>query len=151
MWPFTQKKPLSPDKLPLPDRWTLLKGQRDGKPMLVRTHVGYLEFLGVTGFEHQVGIAVPMRHVDDSGLPTAIEAQDLNAIEDAICSVFEPEYESLFVATITTGGVREFLLYTRNPEEMKRKFKLLGDRIATHKIHLRVQPDKDWQIYSNLI
>jgi hypothetical protein len=151
MWPFTQKKQLSPDKLPVPDRWTLSRSQRDGKPIFVRTHTGYQEFRGVAGFEHQVGIAVPLRHADTEGLPTAIETQDLNAIEDAICSVFEPQCESLLVATITTAGVREFVLYTRNPDEVKRKFRLLGDRISSHKVHLRVQPDKGWDIYSKLI
>lgn len=69
MWPFPRKKPLRPDKLPLPDRWTLLKGQRDGKPMFVRAHAGYQEFHGVAGFDHQVGIAVPFATLIPRGCP----------------------------------------------------------------------------------
>jgi hypothetical protein len=80
-----------------------------------------------------------------------VETRDLTAIEDAICSLLEPEFETLFVATITTGGIREFVLYTRNPDEVKRKFKLLGSQVTTHKVHLMVRPDKGWEVYSKLI
>ena len=151
MWPFALKKPLSRAQLPLADKWQVAKGERSGKPMLMRTHTGYRDFRGVAGFEHQVGIAVPLHDTDDLGLPKAGESEELNVIEDDICKLLEPQNESLFVATLTCGGIREFVLYTQNPDAVKRKFKLLQDRISTHRVHLKIQPDKDWQVYSQLL
>ncbi len=55
------------------------------------------------------------------------------------------------MATITCGGIREFVLYTGNPDAVKRKFKLLQDRTFSHRIHLKIQPDKDWHVYAKLL
>ena len=150
MWNPFLKKPLSADKLPVADSWQVAKGQRAGKPMILRTHEGYRDFLGVSGFEHQVSIAVPFHYADANGFPRAEESQELDVLENAICSLFEPENESLFVASVTGDGHREFVLYTRNPDAVKRKFKALENRVTTHKVFLKIQPDKDWHEYSQL-
>ena len=151
MWPTFLKKPLDPAKLPVVDKWQVAKGERSGKPMILRTHAGYRDFRGVTGFDHQVGIAVPLHDVDIDGLPKTDESEQLNAIENEICMLLEPQNESLFVATLTCGGIREFVLYTSNPDAVKRKFKLLQDRTLSHRVHLKIQQDKDWQVYSQLL
>jgi len=150
MWNPFLKKPLSADKLPVADKWQVAKGQRAGKPMILRTHEGYRDFRGVSGFEHQIGIAVPLRDADQHGLPRADEIKELDAIENAICNLLEPQNESLFVAAITCDGLREFVLYTRNPDAVRRKFKALENRMVTHKVFLKLQPDKDWHVYSEL-
>jgi hypothetical protein len=36
--------------------------------MFVRRNIGYREFESVPGYEHQVGIAVPLRNPEASGL-----------------------------------------------------------------------------------
>jgi hypothetical protein len=151
MWSFAPKKPLSPEKLPVADKWQVAKGERSGKPIFLRTHTGYRDFRGVAGFEHQVGIAVPLNDADNHGLPKAEETEELNVIENDICTLLEPQNESLFVATLTCGGIREFVLYTQNPDEVKRKFRLLQDQVSTHRVHLKIQPDKDWQVYAQLL
>jgi len=151
MWNPFLKKPLSADKLPVADRWQVARGQRAGKPMILRTHEGYRDFRGVSGFDHQVGIAIPLHNTDADGLPTADESRELDAVENAICNLFEPQNESLFVATVTCDGLREFILYTRNPDAVRRKFKALENRMPAHKVFLKIQPDKDWQVYAQLL
>jgi hypothetical protein len=153
MWPFTTKEPLSPDKLPIPDTWAVLKGHdSNGKPMVVRAHTGYGKYKGVTSYGHQVSIAVPLVDSDLDGFPTAGETEELTRIENDICEVFEPNRESLFVATTTIPGIREYLLYTRNPESAQQKFDndLLA-RVFSHKVHIKIQPDKDWDVYNKLL
>jgi hypothetical protein len=151
MWNPFLKKPLSADKLPVADKWQVARGQRAGKPMILRTHEGYRDFRGVSGFDHQVGIAVSLHDADANGLPTANESQELDALENAICNLFESESESLFVATVTCDGFREFVLYTRNPDAVRRKFKALENRMPTHKVFLKMQPDEEWSVYSRLV
>ena len=153
MWPFTPpKEPLNSAKLPIPDTWTAFKGRDPyGKPMIVRAHAGYNKFKGVTGYAHHVSIALPLVDSDRQGFPTVSETETLTRIENDICEVFEPGHESLFVATITIPGIREFVLYTSNPEGLQQKFDndLLA-RVFTHQAHLKIQPDKDWTIYNKL-
>jgi len=120
--------------------------------MLVRAHTGYSKFKGVTGYGHHVAIAVPMVDTTRDGFPNPGETEELKRIESDICEVFEPNRESLFVATTTIPGIREFILYTRNPDAVQRKFEndLLA-RVFTHRVHIKIQPDKNWQLYSKLL
>jgi hypothetical protein len=118
----------------------------------VRANTGYGKFKGVTGYGHHVAIAVPMVDTTRDGFPNPGEAEELKRIETDICEVFESNRESLFVATTTIPGIREFILYTRNPDAVQRKFDddLLA-RVFTHRIHIKIQPDKNWQLYSKLL
>jgi len=86
------------------------------------------------------------------GFPNPGEAEALTRIENDICEVFEPNRESLFVGTTTIPGICEFILYTKNPDSVQRKFDndLLA-RVFSHKVHIKIQPDKDWHLYEKLL
>lgn len=153
MWPFSTKEPLSQDKLPISEAWTKRKGSDPfGKPMLVRVHTGYSKFKGVTGYSHQVAIAVPMIDTTRDGFPNPGEVEELNRIERDIREVFGANRESLFVGTTTIPGICEFILYTRNPEAAQWKFDndLLA-RVFSHRVHIKIQPDKGWALYNKLL
>ena len=116
--------------------------------MIVRANSGYSEFIPLRFYEHQVGIAVPLREPDPSGLPSSEEDSELSDIEDTICSSLETEATSLLVAAITTSGMREFVFYTRDPEDVKRRFEDVRTSITSHEIQLMIQEDKKWRTYS---
>ena len=120
--------------------------------MFVRAHTGYGKFKGVAGYSHCVAIAVPLVDSDRQGFPTSGETEALTRIENDICEVFEPNRESIFVAATTIPGIREYILYTRNPDSVQRKFDndLLA-RVFSHKVHIKIQPDKDWHLYKKLL
>lgn len=153
MWPFSTKKPLSPDKLPIPDAWVSREGHDPlGRTMHFRTHNGYSQFRGVTGYGHYVALAVPMTDTTRAGFPNPGEVEELNRIENDICEIFEQNRESLFVATTTIPGIREYILYTRNPDSVQRKFDndLLA-RVFTHRVHLKIEADQNWNNYQKLL
>lgn len=153
MWPFSTKAPLSPDKLPVPAAWDQRQGQDPlGKTMFIRAHTGYRKCKGVLGYAHCVAIAVPMVDTTRAGFPNPGEVEELKRIENDICEIFEPNRESLLVATTTIPGIREFILYTRNPDSVQRKFDndLLA-RVFTHRCHIKIEPDKDWSRYQKLL
>ncbi len=147
MWPFN-KKPRTPARLPIDGPWSVGQGLHDGKIMIVRSNTGYKEFGSVSDYEHQVGVAVPLRAPEPSGLPSPAEDAELGTIEDTICASLEREAESLLVAIITTSGMREFVFYTRAPEQVKQRFEQLRISITSHKIQLMIQPDKEWGVYA---
>lgn len=120
--------------------------------MTVRVHSGYSKYKGVTGYTHQVAIAVPMTDTTRDGFPNPGETETLKRIENDIRDVFQANRESLLVAATTIPGIREYMLYTRNPDSVERKFNNeLLSRVFTHKVHLKVQPDKDWKLYGKLL
>jgi hypothetical protein len=127
-----------------------MQGQYNGNVMIVRLNTGYKEFTSVPGYEHQVGIAMPLRAPQPTGLPLPEEDKQLAEIEDALCASLEQQAESLFVAVITTRGMREFVFYTRHPEHVKHRFEKLRGTITSYAIQLMIQPDKPWRIYQQL-
>ncbi len=149
MW-FFKKKTSSPDHLPVDGPWSIAEGERSGRAMIIRTNTGYRDYGSVPGYEHQVGIAVPLRSPEATGLPGAAEGAALGDMEDTICSSLEEQAESLFVAVITTGGMREFVFYTREPHRVKQRVEKLRQRITSHQIQLMIQSDKTWRVYAQL-
>lgn len=138
----------SPDQLPVSGPWSISQGQQNGKVMIVRSNTGYKEFGSVPGYEHQVGIAIRLKEVEETGLPTPAEGELLWDLEDTICESLEEEAESLFVATITTGGMREFVFYTREPLSVKRRFEQLQKQVTSHEMQLMIQPDRVWGAFA---
>src|SRR5207247_2195903 len=128
MWPFTKKTKM-PSRLPIEGPWSVGQGEHNGRIMIVRSNTGYRNVGSVPGYEHQVGIAVPLRAAEPTGLPSPTEDAELGQIEDAICQSLEAQAESLLVAIITTSGMREFVFYTRAPESVKQRFEQLRSGI----------------------
>lgn len=147
MWPFN-KKTKTPDRLPIDGPWSVGQGQHNGKTLIVRSNTGYKDYGGVAGYEHQVGIAVPLRTPEPTGLPSPQEDAELGVVEDTISASLEQQAESLLVAIITTSGMREFVFYTRAPEQVKQRFEQLRGSITSHEVQLMIQPDKNWSVYA---
>ena len=118
--------------------------------MFVRRNTGYREFESVPRYGHQVGIAVPLRNPEATGLPGPEEVALLGGLEDIICSSLEEQAESLLVAVVKTGGMQEFVFYTRDPHRVQKRFEELSKRITSHEIQLMIQSDKAWQVYARL-
>jgi hypothetical protein len=150
MWPF-RKKALSQDRAPIEGPWSVAEGQNSGRVMFVRSNTGYREFGSVEGYEHQVGIAVPLNEAQPNGLPSPAESAVLGEIEDVICNSLEEQAESLFVAIITTSGMQEYVFYTREPQHVQQRFEQLRKQITSHKIQLMIQPDKAWRVYAQFV
>ncbi len=151
MWPFNGKKTLKPEDLPIGEEWRVAEGEHNGNPMIVRMNAAYRRFSGVQGYTHQVGIAMPLVDPEPSGLPSSAENADLDTIEDDLCGLLQSANESIFVAAITTSGMRELVFYTRDPEQVKQKLEQARSSIESHQIQLMIQPDDEWKIYSRLI
>jgi len=153
MWPFSTKEPLSPEKLPVADAWIQRQTHDQlGRTMYVRANSAYSKFKGVTGYNQYVSLAVPMTDTTRAGFPNPGEVEELKRIESDICEILEANRESIFVATTTIPGIREFILYTRNPDSVQRKYDndVLA-RVFTHRIHLKMQPDPSWGLYRKLL
>ena len=146
MWPFKRKYP-EKQSLDLTDSWSLSQGRHGSNPMVVRLNRGVAAAVGHPAFTHQVGVAVPLHNPDANGFPSPDEAAQLDALEELLVSRLTPERQCLFVATISTGGMREFVFYSSAPQSTHEALQSLAQEVATHQVQHIVQPDPKWRVY----
>lgn len=146
MWPFKRRYP---DKLSLEltESWSFSQGRHGSNPMIVRVNRGVAAAVGHPAYTHQVGVAVPLHKPDANGFPASDEAAQLNAIEDLLVSRLSPDRQCIHVATISTGGMREFVFYSSAPQATHETLESLAREVATHQVQHIVQPDPKWRVY----
>ena len=133
------------------DNWGISQGVYEDKVAFIRINSGLKELARHPEYAHQVGIAVPLNSPNEHGLPESAEGEELGIIEDHLLDSLEIDNESLFVGVITTGGMREFVFYTSNPDQVVNKFKTIQGLVSTHELQLMIQLDKDWRTFKNLL
>ena len=149
MWPF-RKKESKPETLPVDGPWSFSAGKRADHILLLRLNRGYQRLGKVVEYTHQIGIATPVLSPQPNGLPGGEENIVLGEVEDVIRRALEEEAESLFIAVITTNGMREFVFYTRSPEGARDRFSELIGQVRSHQLQLTIQPDENWDVYAAL-
>ena len=131
----------------IPERWTVATGTYDGNPLVLRANAGAQGAAGDPHIGYQVGIAVPLNAPRADGLPDTGEEQELGVVEELIRQRLQEAGLAWLVAVISTGGMREFVLYTGDPEGVEVAVDALRDEVASHEIQVMVQEDPDWEVY----
>lgn len=143
------KKKVAP--YPNESSWSVLKGQNEGKPMFIRRNEAALAFAGHPDYKYRIGVAIPLLAPNGDGLPTNEEMEQLNAIEDALTEQLEIEQRALHVLAITTGGMREFVFYSRVPARAEKIVESLREKIATHEPQSYVTEDGKWTLFKQFV
>ena len=134
----------------LPDGpWTVASGDSEGKPIFVRLNTGASAVSKQPALAHRIGIAVLLGAPDASGLPTADESATLSQIEDAVAAALRVGHESILVVVLTTGGMREFMLYSAAPQNVETAVETVRAQFPNYEIQFYVQPDADWDGYAS--
>lgn len=132
------------------NRWAVATGAIDSHPAIVSYNADAEKLCGHPDYKHQVGIAVPLNSPDKNGFPSKEEGVELGEIEDQIVSELQAGNESLLVGRLTTDGMREFVLYTSNPEGVKSKLEKLQHDVKSHELQLMIQGDPKWSVCRKL-
>jgi hypothetical protein len=132
------------------DSWSIGHGDHDGKPIITRCNMGLWPAVGNAAFAKQLGIAVPLNHPTADGLPEAEESAQLYDLEEEIGRGFTVNNESLFACIITTGNMREFVLYTSNEAAAGVKAEQLAREIKHHEIQYVLNDDPGWNVFKQL-
>lgn len=134
-------------KLEIKEEYSISKLNQDGKEYLLRFNGWFWNIAGHSNYLYQVGIATTLKTLDHDGLPNSEENQQLTIIEDKIVEELQKDQESLYVGTITGGGIKEFVLYTSDPQKVKERFSKLKNKIKDYNLQINTQEDKDWEVY----
>jgi hypothetical protein len=96
-------------------------------------------------YEIQVGLAVPLLDPGPDGLPLDDELPALDAIERVV--VEEAGARAVLVGVISTGGVREFVLYTGDGQWLEEFQGAVSAAVETHEIQMMARRDPEWLVY----
>jgi len=83
----------------------------------------------------------------ENGFPEGAELEELNALEDIICTRLEARELALLVLTITTNNMREFVFYTRDGKEAKVIIDAIRSEGSSHELQSYVADDPKWSLY----
>lgn len=80
-------------------------------------------------------------------MPTPEENLTLQALEDRLRLALEAEHEAILVVALTTAGVKEWVLYTSDPEATKRRMQAFAPTVTSHKLQMVIEQDTEWNVY----
>jgi len=149
MWPF-KRFPNVADVV-TDGQWVVATGGFEGKPMIVRVNRALTKLMGHPDYGYRVGIAIPLIAPRADGFPNTEEAAVLAEIEDQIDDALTPQFESLFALVITTGGMREFVFYTRDAGAAGHNVAALRSRIQSHELQSYVELDRRWLVFREFL
>ncbi len=135
----------------IPEAWSVGMGTYEGKPIVTRFNKGLRALIGNPAFAKQLGIAVKFNEPDERGFPPAKENPELDEVEAKIVRRFGGTgNETLLAGAVTTGGMREFVLYTSNAEAASKIAQGIVDETRHHTVQFVVNDDAAWNVYQQL-
>ena len=143
---FSRRKPPLPESVP-PGPWAMVQGSNQGNLLLARVHKGLGTLVGTAAYPFRVGVATRVRATAANGMPTPEENITLQEVEDRLRLALEAEREAILVVVLTTNGVKEWVLYTSDPEATKRRMGAFGPTVSTHQLQMVIREDKNWDVY----
>ncbi len=144
MFSFLKKK--SGD-YPSESKWSILQGQNNGKPMIVRRNDSAKQISSNPEFMYRIGFAIPLLAPNETGLPSNEEMATLNHIEDELSSQLEKEKISIQVLSLTTNGMREYVYYTKDLRIVEKVINDVRSKFPSYEIQFYVEEDKKWSVY----
>lgn len=132
------------------DTWSLNMVESDGVPISIRYREGVRDAVGHPDYPYQIGVAVPLLDPSEVGLTNAGEVERLYAIEDALADALTHADEAVFVMSLTSGGVREFIYYA-HPKDLMHYEKKVGEvrtRFLEHDIQFTMRGDPEWALFT---
>jgi hypothetical protein len=127
--------------------WMVITGTHDEKPLIARFDTSAEQLQG--RYSIQIGVAVPLNDPTVEGWPTPEEDQQLGTIEAKV--VNEAADDSVLAGVITTGGMREFVLYTNSSAWIEAYHRALEEDITTHTIQVMAKTDPNWSVYKSFV
>ena len=131
------------------ESWSVLTGQNNGKPMLIRKNTGCDNFIGNKNYSTSCGIAFKFLHPDTNELPDVAKEPELNNLEDDLFNIFQTDLNSIVAIVITTSGFREYVLYTTDKKEFEVRLLKLQEKYKQYELTSYDKPDKDWTTYKS--
>ena len=125
----------------------VLTGDFEGKPLIARFDTSAEQLMN--RYSIQIGVAVPLNDPTPQGWPTPEEDQQLARIESNV--VHKSDEQSVLAGVITTGGMREFVLYANSSTWIEDYHRKLQEAVSTHEVQVMAKTDPGWSVYKSFV
>ncbi|HMK38048.1 MAG TPA: DUF695 domain-containing protein [Bacteroidota bacterium] len=128
--------------------WEMFKrGTSDGHLAYIRGNTALRNLKDRQRFPYRVGFAVTFLKPNEYGLPTSDEARELTTLENDIDRAMSGKKLGFLALVITTGGMREYVFYSNQPDAVRAQIRKMGSRIHGRDVRSYVTADPGWEVY----
>jgi len=130
------------------EKWEMFTREAsDGHPVYVRGNIALRALNEKQRFPYRVGFVVAFQNPNRYGLPTDDEARELTPLENEIDRAMTGKKLGVPALIITTGGMREYVYYSNQPDAVRSQIKKMGPRMHGREVRSYVTADPGWDVY----
>lgn len=142
MWPFSRR--LVP-VTSIPEEWSVGQAACEpGRILVVRWNCFAASIRGHQDYPYQVGVAIPF--LAEDGAPNEPSLERLAEFEDALAAMVQTGLAAIVCAIVTTERMREFIIYTGEPELTVQRVESLRNRTSDLVVQCICQRDPRWRV-----
>ena len=119
--------------------------------MFIRRNDSVKNFWKNNSFFFRFGVTIPFLQTNTIGFPTEDENATFLKIEDTFIQEFEKDQKSILVLIITLVGAREFVFYTKYPNDIESILDSIKKQFLTHEFQFYIEEDKNWVVYKQFL
>jgi len=142
---------MSQNNFQIKEEWTLLHGEHNNKPMIVRFNTGCKVIMGSKNYSYRMGIAISFIKAQKDGLPNKEEKENLDLIENDIFEIFQEDNFSIVSVIITTNNMMEFMIYISDESSAEGRINMIGSKYPEYKFQCYINKDRDWDGYKGFL
>ncbi len=130
------------------ENWDFFFCHVENQPASIFVNLGIREEAPIAGLEQLVWLRVPLLHPTEDGLIDDNEQEKLSDLEDALESAIGEQSEIMqYVGRITTGGNRDFFIYTANLLATESTLSTALVPFSEYEVEVDTKDDPDWSAY----
>lgn len=127
--------------------YTLINTSRGNDPAVVVVNSALRAFEDRSTFPWHLKLIITCKLVGTNGMPTSIEVEALDQLEEEIYAALQAKGNVLFLARVTCRGTRELLYRVQDPELANEVLQLLiSDNPQSREWEYRMEQDLDWKL-----
>ncbi len=138
-----------PSVASIPDAWAVLKGERDGVPMLVRVASWAWDIRGHQDYPWRVGIAAPFasgRDYESANDPSTAHG----AFEDRAIAAMSEGLLALPLVVITTPKFRELVFQAKDERMAAERARAICEEFEAIEAAAYMERDPSWEAFAEL-
>lgn len=142
-------------QLIIEDVWSLVQGERESGPFLLRYRQPVLQASDVNGYVRCLRIVWAYAAENSGTLPEEHAQSAMNSFENRLCEALEYDALAVLVAVLTFDGARQWIFYTSDISECGQRINTMPQEEDAYPVELDAFDDSAWeylreQILSNI-
>ncbi|MBI1851998.1 MAG: SgcJ/EcaC family oxidoreductase [Planctomycetes bacterium] len=126
------------------DRWSMGEADATAGKFMVRWRTPVLAAGDVAGYDQRLSVLWPYAPQGAGSLPTSDEGSAMAKFEDRLCAALEGDASAVLTAVVTGDGARQWVFYTGDVDECRKRLAPLLHPDEKHSIELTTESDPGW-------